>query len=131
MPIRETDPDFESELFEEAKKVLEERVGIFKYWLPLPLLLVDEDAEKQLPCHKNLLKRQPLSVHMCRRASIPYSTSWLSPITGSGIDQPISTSILRSSRSFSIQRGQVAIIAGIIRDACTFKTLEYCQIWPS
>lgn len=52
MPLRETDPDFESYLFEKVKEAFNAKVQVFEYGLPLPLILVDECAEKPLPCHK-------------------------------------------------------------------------------
>ncbi|KAF1927816.1 uncharacterized protein M421DRAFT_421657 [Didymella exigua CBS 183.55] len=52
MQLRETDPNFESELFEQAKAAFNSKFGVFQYFLPLPLLLVDQDAEVQLSCHE-------------------------------------------------------------------------------
>lgn len=74
MPLREIDPDFESELFEQAKAAFNEKFGIFQYWLPLPLLLIDvsEHVEKQLPCHEPVEETTAISSHMSVRIRALY-----------------------------------------------------------
>lgn len=67
MPIRETDPDFESKLFEKAKAALNEQFGVFEYRIPLPLLLVDREAEKDLPCHETAEETAAISAHVSVR----------------------------------------------------------------
>jgi hypothetical protein len=67
MPLRETDPDFERELFERAKTALNEKFGNFQYYLPLPLLLVDEDVETQLPCNEPAEETIAISAHISAR----------------------------------------------------------------
>jgi hypothetical protein len=67
MPLRETDPDFESELFNRAKAGSNGKFGISQYLLPLPLLLVDEHAERELPCHEPAQETTAISAHMSVR----------------------------------------------------------------
>ena len=69
MPLRETDPDFESELFEKVKAALNAKFGNSEYDLPLPLLFVDDDeyAEKPLPCHEPAEETIAISAHMSVR----------------------------------------------------------------
>lgn len=91
MPLRETDPDFESELFEKVKADVEAarnaEFAVSKYDLPLPLLLLDDSAEKPLPCHEPAEETTAISAHMSVR--IRAFTGRLSPlITASKIRQP-------------------------------------------
>ncbi|CAG5158744.1 uncharacterized protein ALTATR162_LOCUS5233 [Alternaria atra] len=72
MPLRENDPNFENELFEEVKAALNAKFGIFQYDLSLPLLLVDEYAEKQLPCHEPAEETIAISAHMSVRIRALY-----------------------------------------------------------
>ncbi|KAL1793942.1 hypothetical protein ACET3X_007363 [Alternaria dauci] len=72
MPLRETDPNFESELLEEAKAALNAKFGIFQYFLPLPLILVDDHAEKQLPCHEPAEETIAVSAHLSVRIRALY-----------------------------------------------------------
>jgi hypothetical protein len=69
MPLRETDPDFESELSEKVKAAVNAKFEVFEYSLPLPLLLVDVDidAEKQLPCHEPAEETTAISAYMLVR----------------------------------------------------------------
>ncbi|USP74440.1 hypothetical protein yc1106_01714 [Curvularia clavata] len=67
MPLRETDPHFKAEIFEKAKAVLSAKFGVCEYDLPLPLLLVDEYAEKPLPCHESAEETISISAHMSAR----------------------------------------------------------------
>jgi hypothetical protein len=67
MPLRETDPDFESDVFEKAKAALNAKYGIVQYFLPLPLLLVDENAEKPLPCQEPGEETTAISAHVSAR----------------------------------------------------------------
>lgn len=69
MPLRETDPDFESELFEKVKAALNAKFEVFEYHLPLPLLLVDPDeyAEKRLACHEPAEETTAISAHVSVR----------------------------------------------------------------
>ncbi|KAJ4333802.1 hypothetical protein N0V87_007370, partial [Didymella glomerata] len=67
MPMRETDSNFESELFEEARAGFEAKFGVSQYWLPLPLLLVDIEAEKDLPCHESAEETIAISAHVSAR----------------------------------------------------------------
>jgi hypothetical protein len=72
MPLRETDPDFKSELFEKANAALNAKFGNFQYFLPLPLLLADEHAEKQLPCHEPAEETIAISAHISVRIRALY-----------------------------------------------------------
>lgn len=67
MPIREIDPNFESELFEAAKAAFNKKFGVSQYWLPLPLLLVDQGAEKDLLCHEPAEETIAISAHVSAR----------------------------------------------------------------
>ncbi|KXX75485.1 hypothetical protein MMYC01_208112 [Madurella mycetomatis] len=67
MLLRETDPDFEREIREKVKAALNAKFGVFEYDLPLPLLLVDEYAEKPLPCHEPAEETIAISAHMSVR----------------------------------------------------------------
>lgn len=71
MPLRETDPDFKSELFEKVKVDVEAarnaKFAVSKYYLPLPLLLLDESAEKPLPCHEAAEETIAASAHISVR----------------------------------------------------------------
>jgi hypothetical protein len=67
MPIRETDPDFEGQLFEEAKAAFDAKYEISQYWLPLPLLLIDLEAEKDLLCHEPVEETSAISAHVSAR----------------------------------------------------------------
>ncbi|KAI8938744.1 hypothetical protein NX059_004611 [Plenodomus lindquistii] len=67
MPLRETDPDFESEIFEEVKAAFNAKFGVLQYDLPLPLLLIDEYAESALPCHEPAEETTAISAHMSFR----------------------------------------------------------------
>ncbi|KAK1635256.1 hypothetical protein BDP81DRAFT_431197 [Colletotrichum phormii] len=72
MPLRETDPDFESEIFERAKAALSAKFGNFQYDLPLPLLLVDEYAEKPLSCQEPVEETSAISAHISVRIRALY-----------------------------------------------------------
>jgi len=72
MPLRETDPDFESEIFEMVKAALNAKFEVFQYFLPLPLLLVDEYAEKPLPCHEPAEETIAISPHISVRIRALY-----------------------------------------------------------
>jgi len=67
MPLRETDLDLESELFEKVKGALNAKSGVSQYDLPLPLLLVDEHAEKPLLCHEPAEETIAISAHISVR----------------------------------------------------------------
>ncbi|KAJ8116643.1 hypothetical protein OPT61_g1967 [Boeremia exigua] len=67
MPLRETDPDFEKELFENTKAALNAKFRISQYRLPLPVLLVDVGAEKGLPCHEPAEETIAISAHVSAR----------------------------------------------------------------
>jgi hypothetical protein len=67
MPIRETDSNFESELFEQARAAFEAKFGVSQNWLPLPLLLVDIGAEKDLPCYEPAEETIAISTHVSAR----------------------------------------------------------------
>ncbi|KAE9566242.1 hypothetical protein CGCF415_v012922 [Colletotrichum fructicola] len=77
MPLRETDPDFESDILEkvtadvEAARNLE--FAVSEYHLPLPLLLVDELAEKPLPCHEPADETLAISAHLSVRIRAFYN----------------------------------------------------------
>ncbi|KAI4929142.1 hypothetical protein J4E85_005767 [Alternaria conjuncta] len=75
MPLRETDPNFESELFEQVKAAFNEKYGCLQYWLPLPLILVDEQADPPLPCHEPAEETLPISAHVSARIHALYSQS--------------------------------------------------------
>ncbi|KAL1880120.1 hypothetical protein Daus18300_001483 [Diaporthe australafricana] len=72
MPLRETDPDFESELFEKVKAARNAKFGNLQYDLPLPLLLVDDSAEKPLPCQEPAEETIAISAHMSVRIRALY-----------------------------------------------------------
>lgn len=72
MPLRETDPDFESELFEQVKAALNAKFGVSQYALPLPLLLVDDYTQKPLPCHEPAEETIAISAHMSVRIHAMY-----------------------------------------------------------
>ncbi|KAK3898507.1 hypothetical protein C8A05DRAFT_18933 [Staphylotrichum tortipilum] len=69
MPLRETDPDFETELREKIKATFNAKFEGFQYEIPLPLLLVDEDeyAETRLPCHEPVEETIAISAHISVR----------------------------------------------------------------
>ncbi|KAL8306252.1 hypothetical protein RB597_003199 [Gaeumannomyces tritici] len=71
MPLRVTDPDFESEIFEKVKAGFEagrNSTGAgCQYFLPLPLLVLDDSAEKQLPCHEPAEETMAISAHISVR----------------------------------------------------------------
>ncbi|KAJ6785999.1 hypothetical protein PWT90_07635 [Aphanocladium album] len=67
MPLRETDPDFESELLDKIKAAVDEKFEVFKYYLPLPLLVVDEDVENPLPCQEPSEETTAVSAHISAR----------------------------------------------------------------
>jgi hypothetical protein len=72
MPLRETDPSFESDIFEKAKAALNAKFGNVQYFLPLPLVVVDEYAEKPLPCHEPAEETIAISAHMSVRIHALY-----------------------------------------------------------
>ncbi len=63
MPLRETDPDFKSELFEIAKEAVNNKSEAFIYYLPLPLL-VPENADEQIPCQEPVEETTAISAHI-------------------------------------------------------------------
>ncbi|KAJ4294975.1 hypothetical protein N0V88_005216 [Collariella sp. IMI 366227] len=71
MLLRETDPDFETELFEKVKAAFNAKFEVLQYDLPLPLLLVQEDPEEPLlptlPCHEPAEETIAISAHMSVR----------------------------------------------------------------
>ncbi|KAH6629733.1 hypothetical protein C7974DRAFT_359707 [Boeremia exigua] len=67
MPLRETDPDFENQLLESAKAALDAKFEISQYWLPLPLLVANEETEEELPCHEPAEETVAVSAHMSTR----------------------------------------------------------------
>lgn len=67
MPLREADPDYESELFEKVKSGFDAKFTGSEYDLPLPLLLLDDSAEKPLPCHEPAEETIAISAHMSVR----------------------------------------------------------------
>ncbi|KAJ3498240.1 hypothetical protein NLG97_g1282 [Lecanicillium saksenae] len=69
MPLRETDLDFAIELFEKVKAAVNAKYEVFKYALPLPLLLVDPDVyvERPLPCHEPVEETTTISAHLLAR----------------------------------------------------------------
>lgn len=67
MPIREADPGFESELLKEVKAAFDAKIGNFQYWLPLPLLLVTENTEKDLSCNETAEETAIISAHVSTR----------------------------------------------------------------
>ncbi|KAK2052283.1 hypothetical protein LY76DRAFT_598727 [Colletotrichum caudatum] len=77
MPLRETDPDFEDEIFEQAKarilgaREANERVGSSQYFMPLPLL-VDESAANPLPCREPSEETLAVSAHVSARIHAYY-----------------------------------------------------------
>ncbi|KAF5512736.1 hypothetical protein CGCA056_v012738 [Colletotrichum aenigma] len=77
MPLRETDPNFESDILEkvtadvEAARNLE--FAVSEYHLPLPLLTVDELAEKPLPCHEPADETLAISAHLSVRIRAFYN----------------------------------------------------------
>jgi hypothetical protein len=86
MPLRETDPDFESELFNRAKAALNAKFGVSQYFLPLPLLLVNEHAQKPLPCHEPAEETIAISAHMSARIRAWYEQ--LAAVYSEGGDPP-------------------------------------------
>ncbi|KAG9192974.1 hypothetical protein G6011_11708 [Alternaria panax] len=69
MPLRETDPKFESELFDQVKAAFNAKFGILQYDLPLPLILAVEDvqAERLIPCHEPSEETMVVSAHVSAR----------------------------------------------------------------
>lgn len=67
MPLRETDPDFERELFEKVKAGFDAKFTVSEYDLPLPLLLLDDSVENPLPCHEPAEETIAISAHMSVR----------------------------------------------------------------
>lgn len=67
MPLRETDPDFERELLEKVTAGRNAKFGVCEYDLPLPLLLLDDSAEKPLPCQEPAEETTAISAHMSVR----------------------------------------------------------------
>ncbi|KAI3556499.1 HET domain-containing protein [Colletotrichum abscissum] len=71
MPLRETDPDFKSEIFERAKAAFSAKSGVYEYELPLPTIL-GEHAEQPLPCQKPVEETNAISAHMSTRIHAYY-----------------------------------------------------------
>ncbi|KAF6783344.1 hypothetical protein CSOJ01_15910 [Colletotrichum sojae] len=72
MPLRETDPNFESDIFEKLKAALNAKFEVAEYEPPLPLLLVDECAPKQLLCHEPTEETIAISTHLSARIHAYY-----------------------------------------------------------
>ncbi|QPG94583.1 hypothetical protein C2857_006434 [Epichloe festucae Fl1] len=76
MPLRETDPDFESDIFEQVKVGFEAarnaKLGLSQYQLPLPLLVDDSAKEKPLPCHEAAEETMAVSAHLSARIHALY-----------------------------------------------------------
>lgn len=84
MPFRETDPDFESELFEKVKADVEAarnaKFAVSKYDLPLPLLPLDDSASLRsapLRCIRQG-QIQPTFLRCVVSVSLTNSRSWSS-----------------------------------------------------
>ncbi|KAF2869539.1 hypothetical protein BDV95DRAFT_577620 [Massariosphaeria phaeospora] len=66
MPLRDTDTDFESKIFEMVKAAFSAKFEVFEYDLPLPLL-VNEYAEIPLPCLEPAEETIAISAHISVR----------------------------------------------------------------
>ncbi|KAI4915394.1 uncharacterized protein J4E92_009348 [Alternaria infectoria] len=75
MPLRETDPDFQRELFEQTKAALNAKYGVLQYDLPLPLILVDGQASPPLPCCEPAEETLAISAHTSARIHAVYEQS--------------------------------------------------------
>ncbi|KAK1992451.1 hypothetical protein LX36DRAFT_674543 [Colletotrichum falcatum] len=88
MPLRETDPDFESDISEQVRVGIEAarnaNFGVSQYDLPLPLL-VDESAENPLPCHEPAEETIAISAHVSARIHALYKQV---AAAYNGIDDP-------------------------------------------
>ncbi|TQN63644.1 hypothetical protein CSHISOI_11809, partial [Colletotrichum shisoi] len=75
MPLRETDPDFESDILKQVKVGIEAarnaKFGVSKYFMPLPLL-VDESAANPLPCCEPAEETTAVSAHVSARIHALY-----------------------------------------------------------
>lgn len=67
MPLRETDPGFEIELCGKVNAAFNTKFEVFEYYLPLPLLLVDEYAEKPIPYNEPAEETIAISAHVSVR----------------------------------------------------------------
>jgi hypothetical protein len=67
MPVRETDLDFKRDLFENAKAAFSAQHRGLQYFLPLPLLIVDDNADNPLPCNEPAEETIAISVHLSAR----------------------------------------------------------------
>ena len=72
MPLRVTDPDFESELLEKVKAAVNAKFEVFEYDLPLPLLLVNVDEYPELPCREPTEETTAISAHLSMRIRVFY-----------------------------------------------------------
>lgn len=66
MPLRETDPDFESEIKAKVEAGRNAKFGVCEYDLPLPLL-VNDSAENPLPCQEPAEETTAISAHISVR----------------------------------------------------------------
>ncbi|TIC90840.1 hypothetical protein CH35J_011063 [Colletotrichum higginsianum] len=94
MPLRETDPDFETEIFEQVKVGIEAarnaKFGVSQYDLPLPLL-VDDSTEKPLQCYEPAEETIAISAHMSVRIRALYKQ--IAAVYNGVVDPPVSLGI--------------------------------------